>query len=136
MPLYFQGSKYLTTLIETLRSRKSDSKYLVEINDLREKIYLIRNDQTLAALKKRKSDDPWIKDLPEKLAQIDSLKALSPDFTSLHAYSMDNSAIISNNKIKPKTALIVVSGFVLSLLIAIFVAMMIAFWKGNKHESS
>lgn len=132
--LYLQGTKYLTTLIETLGNRKSDEEYLSEINDLREKIHLIKNDQVLAALKKRESDDPWIKDLPEKLAQIDTLKILSPDFTRLIAYSTDESAMITDEKIKPKRKLIVVIGFVLSLVFAIFVAMIAASRRNSKYD--
>lgn len=133
--LYLQGAKYLTTLIQTLENRKSDEEYLSGINDLREKIHLIKNDQVLAALKKRESDDPWIKDLPVKLAQIEALKALNPDFTSLLAYSTDKEAIISNEKIKPKRKLIVVIGFVLSLFIAIFLAMVVASRKCDEYKS-
>ena len=132
--LYLKGEKYLTTLIETLEKRESDEVYLEEINNLREKIHLIKNDQALAALKKRESDDPWIKDLPEKLAQIDALKTLSPDFTSLLAYSVDESAMITDKKIKPKRKLIVVIGFVLSVIIALFVAMIVASMKGDKFK--
>ncbi|MCK4704259.1 MAG: hypothetical protein KAT90_02160 [Gammaproteobacteria bacterium] len=132
--LYLQGSKYLSTLIETLTNRKSDEAYLAEINNLREKIHLIKNDQELAALKKRKSDDPWIENLPKKLAQINTLETLIPDFTSLIAYSVDKSAMITNEKIKPKRKLIVVIGFILSLITAIFSAMIIASMKGSKKE--
>ena len=132
--LYLQGSKYLTTLIETLEKRESDEEYLSEINNLREKIHLIKNDQALVALKKRESDDPWIESLPEKLAQIDALKILSPDFTSLIAYSTDGTAMITGVKIKPKRKLIVVIGFVLSLVFAIFVAMIAASRRKSKYD--
>ncbi len=39
---------------------------------------------------------------------------------------MDESAAITNEKIKPKRKLIVVAGFVLSLFIALFVALIVA----------
>ena len=132
--LYLNGSKYLTTLIETLENRKSDEAYLEEVNNLREKIHLIKNDHVLAELKKRKSDDPWIEDLPEKLAQIEALRSLSPDFTSLIAYSTDESAMITDVNIKPKRKLIVVIGFVLSLILSLFVVMILASMKSIKHE--
>lgn len=135
LSLYLQGSKYLITLIETLEKRKSDEIYLSEINSLREKIYLIKNDQTLAALKKRESDDPWIKNLPEKLAQIEELKTLNPDFTNMVAYSVNESAMITDEKIKPKRKLIVVIGFMLSLVLAVFAAMIVASMKGIKHDA-
>ena len=127
--LYLQGTKYLSALIETLKNRKNDEEYLVNINNLREKIHIIKNDQVFKALKKRQSDDPWIKDLPIKLAEISALKALDPDFSSVIAYSMGNSAAVTHEKVKPKRKLIVVIGFVLSLFIAIFAAIVAASFK-------
>jgi len=124
--LYLKGEKYLSTLIETLTKRKSDEKFLAEINNLREKIHIIKNDRTLAALKKRQSDDPWIRELPEKLAEVAALKALNSDFTAVLAYSLNDSASVANEKIKPKRKVIVAVGFVLSLFIALFVALIVA----------
>jgi LPS O-antigen subunit length determinant protein (WzzB/FepE family) len=124
--LYLQGTKFLSTLIETLEKRKSDEKYLVKVNDLREKIQLIENDPVLAALKTRESDDPWVEDLPEKLAEINALKQLNPDFMNLVAFSLDESALVSGSAVKPKKTMIVIIGFVLSMILAIFVAMIIA----------
>ena len=133
--LYLQGTKYLSTLIETLINRKNDEDYLVEVNNLREKIHVIENDQTLEALKKRQSDDPWIKGLSGKLAEIGALQALSPDFSGLLAFNMDESAAITNEKTKPKRKLIVVAGFVLSLFIALFVAMIVASLKDKNLKT-
>jgi len=129
LSLYLQGTKYLTTLIETLEKRESDEKYLTAINSLREKIYLIENDQALAELKKRKSDDPWIKELPTKLTLISTLEAVSPVFENLVAYSIDALAVVSDEKIKPKRSLIVILGLILSFLMAIFIAVVVGFRK-------
>ena len=124
--LYLLGSKYLTTLIETLKNRKNDEGYLVEVNQLREKIHVLENDQTLYALKTRQSDDPWINGLPEKLAELSALKSLNPDFSGLTAFGLDESAAVTNEKLKPKRKLIVISGFVMSLIIALFVSLLVA----------
>ncbi len=134
--LYLQGAKYLSTLIETLTNRGSDEKHLVGINNLREKIHIIENDKELEALKKRQSDDPWIEDLPRKIAEISALKALNPDFTDVKAFNMDESAVVSNQKVKPKRKLIVGLGFVLSLFVALFVALLVASLKERKKEAS
>ncbi len=133
--LYLHGTKYLSTLIETLTNRKSDEQYLTEVNSLREKIQVIKNDQTIAALKKRQSDDPWIEGLSEKLAEIGAIEALSPDFSGLLAYNMDESAVITDKKTKPNRKLIVAVGFVLSLFIALFVAIIVASLKEKNMET-
>ncbi|MBN4063856.1 hypothetical protein JYT79_03640, partial [Cardiobacterium sp. AH-315-I02] len=134
LSLYLQGTKYLSALIETLTNRKSDEQYLEKVNNLKESIQLIKNDQALAALKKRQSDDPWIKGLPATLAEIGALKALSPDFTDVIAFTLDDSAVVTNEKIKPNKKLIVAVGFVLSLFIALFVAMIVASLKERNRE--
>jgi LPS O-antigen subunit length determinant protein (WzzB/FepE family) len=123
--LYLQGSKYLGILIETLKNRKSDERFLSEINDLREKISLIKNDPVLAALKARETDDPWIKGLPEKLADLDILKTLSPDISGLIAYGMEDSAIVSDKAIKPNRKLIVLLGIFLSFFISIVLVLIV-----------
>jgi len=133
--LYLYGTKYLSTLIETLTNRKSDEQYFVKVNSLREKIHVIKNDQTLEALKKRQSDDPWIEGLSGKLAEIGAIEALSPDFSGLVAFKMDESAVITNKKAKPNRKLIVAVGFVLSLFIALFVATIVASLKGKNMET-
>ncbi len=133
--LYLQGSKYLTTLIETLKNRENDEEYLVEVNRLREKIHVFEHDRALDALKARRSDDPWIKDLPGTLATISALKALDLDFSAVVAYSLDESAVITNEKIKPNRLLIVISGFTLSLLIAFFLAILVSVYKEKSLTS-
>ncbi|HHJ35211.1 MAG TPA: hypothetical protein ENJ87_05545 [Gammaproteobacteria bacterium] len=130
--LYLQGTKYLSTLITTLENRSNDEEYLEEVNSLREKIHVLKNDQTLAALKKRRSDDPWIKSLPETLAEIGALEALHPDFTGMASFSLGGSAVITGEKVKPRRKLIVVAGFVSSLFVALFVAMIMASLKEKK----
>ncbi len=125
VPLYLYGTKYLTMLIKTLKNRKDDEIFITKISTWREKIQLIQKDTVLAALKSRQSDDPWIPGLAEELAKIASIKQLRPDFTHVHAYTLDNPAIVTDKSVKPKRKLIVGLGFVLSLFIAIFVALVV-----------
>ena len=123
--LYLLGTKYLTTLIETLEKRTNDEKYLVDINTLKEEIQLIENDQALIALKRRVSDDPWIEELPTKLAEIDALKRLNPDFKNLVAFNIDEAALVTGKPVKPNKSRIIIIGFVLSLTIGISIALLI-----------
>jgi len=134
IPLYLYGSKYLNTLIGTLEKRKNDAIFLNNINTLKEKIQLIESDTQLAALKNRQSDDPWIAGLSEELAKISSLKKLKPDFNHVLAYTLDSSAIVTGNSVKPKRKLIVALGFVLSLFIGIFVALVVGAKKEARNE--
>ncbi len=124
--LYLQGTKYLSTLIETLTERKNDERHLPEVNNIRENIRIIKNDQTLASLKQRQSDDPWIEGLSAKLAEKGALKALKPDFSGVIAFTLDETAVVTGQRVKPNRKLIVVVGFVLSLFIALFAALIAA----------
>jgi len=136
IPLYLYGSKYLTVYIETLNSRESDEIFLSKINELQEQIYVIEHDAELAALKSRKSDDPWIDGLADDLAKIDAIKKLTPDFSNVLTYTMDNPAIVTDESVKPKRKLIVALGFVLSLFVAIFVALIVGAKDRVKQEKT
>ena len=58
---------------------------------------------------------------------------MSSDFSNIVAYSVDKSAVITNAKIKPKRPLIVVVGFMLRLIMVIFVAMIKVSVKNKKE---
>lgn len=134
MPLYLYGSKYLTMLIQMLSSRKNDEVFLGNINTIKEKIYVIENDAVLAALKSRKSDDPWIEGLSGELAKIDAIKKITPDFANVLAYTMDNPAIVTGKSVEPKRRLIVALGVILSLFVAVFVALIVGSRNRVKQE--
>ncbi len=135
IPLYLYGSKYLSMLIETLNGRSSDEVFLNKSSELKEKIHVIENDAVLAALKTRKSDDPWIGGLSDELSKINAIKKLAPDFSSALAYTMDAPAIITGKPVKPKRKLIVLVSLFLSLFVGIFVALIVSSNNSVKQES-
>lgn len=135
IPLYLYGSKYLSTLIETLNSRNDDAVFLSSLSELKEKIHVIKNDAVLAALKARKTDDPWIEGLSGELSKIDAIKNLAPDFSNVLAYTMDSPAIVTDKRVKPKRKLIVAVGLFLSLFVAVFVAFIVSSRKSIKQQN-
>jgi LPS O-antigen subunit length determinant protein (WzzB/FepE family) len=67
LPLYLMGTKYLATLIKTLKARDEDAVFLTEINNIDSEIAKASNDQALKILKARESEAPFL----EEINQID-----------------------------------------------------------------
>ncbi|GEA07083.1 hypothetical protein KUL42_18440 [Alteromonas sp. KUL42] len=72
LPLYLMGTKYLETLVKTLKERDNDSKYLEELNALDLEIETVKNDQVLAQMKERSAADDakFIQELNDINVQI------------------------------------------------------------------
>lgn len=71
----------------------------------------------------RKNDDPYISDLLPSLKRIKQLESLSFDFAGVKLYTLDQQAVTDDQAEKPKRALIVAVGSVLSLFVGVFVAL-------------
>ncbi len=74
-------------------------------------------------LKKRKSDDPFIEDLRELEGELILLEQVKLKRKNVHAVRIDQQARPDDNPIKPKRILIVVLGFMVGLVFAVFTAM-------------
>ena len=84
-------------------------------------------------LRGKKNDDAYIVELPEMLKRIDELENLSFDFTGVQLYKLDKQAAVDGKAEKPKRALIVAVGAVLSGFIAIFVALIVGAIKRRRE---
>jgi len=131
--LFLMGSDYLKSRIKVIESRQNKALYIKEISVFKKQIEEARNDVTLAALKARKSDDPYIAELPALLKKLDKLQKLSFDFTGVKLYRLDKKAIADGKAEKPKRALIVVIGSVLAFFSAVFVALIMGAVKRRKE---
>lgn len=74
-------------------------------------------------LQKRTSDDAFIDRLPGLFKRLEELDHMTFDFTGIQPYRIDKIAEVDGKAEKPKRALIVAVGTVLSGFIAIFVAL-------------
>ena len=77
----------------------------------------------LEVLKKRKSDDPFIEDLRELEGKLALLKQVKLKRKNVHAVRIDQQARPDDDPIKPKRILIIVLGFMVGLIFAVFTAM-------------
>jgi len=76
----------------------------------------------ITTLKQRANDDPFIPELRGLQEQLDFLSSVSQDIDNVHAMRLDQPAIADNRPVTPNRKLIVVLGFVLGGLLAVFVA--------------
>ncbi|PCH84455.1 MAG: hypothetical protein COB89_04585 [Piscirickettsiaceae bacterium] len=86
----------------------------------------------IESLQKRTSDDAFIEELPTLFKRIDELNKMTFDFAEVQPYRLDKIAEVDGKAEKPKRALIVAVGGVLSGFIAIFVALIVGAVKRRK----
>jgi len=110
------GSDYIKGVISNLKSRQQKELFIKEISGLKKQIEEIKHDIKLAALKARKNDDPFIAELPALLQKLSKLESISFD----------------GQAEKPKRALIVAVGGVLSLFMGLFAALIAGAVKRRK----
>ena len=130
--LFLMGSDYIKGVILNLKSRTEKELFIKEISGLKKQIEETKHDVTLAALKARKNDDPFIVELPALLEKLSKLDSISFDFSGVQLYRLDKAASIDGQAEKPKRALIVAVGGVLSLFIGIFAALIAGAVKRRK----
>ncbi|BDX07679.1 Wzz/FepE/Etk N-terminal domain-containing protein [Planctobacterium marinum] len=74
LPLYLMGTRYLDSLIESLKGRESDELYLRELNRIAVEIERIKNDKRLEQLKNKEDDKSTIASLNELTKKIAAIK--------------------------------------------------------------
>jgi chain length determinant protein (polysaccharide antigen chain regulator) len=97
-----------------------------KINSLKEQITFIQSDPELVALKKRKTDDPWIPELPKLLSELSAIESFSPNYSGLIAYNINKSAVVTNQSINIKSAFIIGAGILTGLFISILISLFIS----------
>lgn len=96
--LFLMGSKYLQTEINLLKLRSNSNT----------------------------GDDPYINGLQHKFDELSILEKISFDFSGAHIYILDKIAAKNDAPVKPNKKLVMSLGTVLSLFLAVFVALIIA----------
>lgn len=135
LPLYLMGTRYLTALTETLKSR-NDEQLSTKINELEKQITQLMLDPKLTALKNRKSDDPYIEGLTELVNKQKELQKKSLSFNRVKMFSIQKQPFITNKNVGPKKLLIVVSALLMSGFIGIIIALMRVATERRKARSS
>lgn len=122
LPLFLMGTRYLSALTETLKSR-NDERLSTKINELEKQITEIKLDPELASLKKRETDDPYIDGLTALVNEQNELLKKSLSFNEVKMYSLQNQPRITGKNVGPKKFLIVVSAFLISGFLGLIIAL-------------
>ena len=119
--LYMRGTTYLKNAIEMVKKRPHTINYDRQLSALQEKIDIIKDDQTIIALKNRLDDKPYIKNIAQKQIELNRLKSLSYDLSNVKTYSINGMPMVETSPIKPKKRLILIFGFVIGALLSCFI---------------
>ncbi|MCP4296277.1 MAG: hypothetical protein GY786_11770 [Proteobacteria bacterium] len=112
--------------LKELQNRVSDDPYIKGLQNLLGQITALKDDKRITALKVRKSDDPYIKLLPEKLNELERLKRITFEFGDASLYTIDKAATVDGLPEEPNRRMIVLLGTLVSGVIALFVALIVA----------
>lgn len=88
----------------------------------------------LDALKKRKSDDPYIPDLRKLQARLALLKEVNIDKKNLRALTVDQEASVPKIPVRPSRRNIVIMGFVAGLMVSMLIVFIWHFVEKYREE--
>lgn len=117
--LYNRGYEAIEAEINTLVNRESDEPFTEKLRELQRRLALLKNDRNLEMLKNRKNDDPFIPTLSEKLAELDNLKVINIDLSSVKASRIDMPAFPPEDRESPKLIKFMSFGLIIGLLLGI-----------------
>ncbi len=89
----------------------------------------------ISQLEARTSDDPYIEELPEVLRNEALLSSIDTNPGSLEVATIDRSALVPEDPIKPKKALILALGIVLGGMLGVFTALARAMFRRPKASA-
>jgi LPS O-antigen subunit length determinant protein (WzzB/FepE family) len=114
---FLMGTTYLGSKIDALKQRKKAGRPGKEVSDQMN-------------LREPKGNDPFIDGLPDLFKRMVELQLLTFDFNSSQVFRMHKDVIEDNEIAKPNWKLILLSGFVVSGITGLFVALI-----RNKRDS-
>ena len=123
-PLYYlMGSKFLSAKIKQLQHRQNDEYSIPKIGELRRELALAKQNREIETLAKRENDEPFIDELPAIQNRLKQLEHTSLKFDGTKLFKLEQAAFAPSNPIKPNKKLIVSGGCLLSIILALLVAL-------------
>jgi LPS O-antigen subunit length determinant protein (WzzB/FepE family) len=92
--------------------------------------------QEIINIQSRESQDTFIEELFPLFARLESLDSMSFDFTGARLYKLEMEAVVDGQAEKPKRALIVAIGTVLSFFVGLLVALVAGTMKRRKEVAA
>ncbi len=124
--LYFLGVNFLNAELEALMQRKTDDFSDSNIREKLSQIELLRKARKIETLLARSDDKAFVIDkIGPFLQQVEHLKRLDIDFSSVEFSRVDGPPVIPNKPLSPKRSLIVSLSLVLGAMVGMFVALIL-----------
>lgn len=130
--LYMMGTDYLSVLIDILTDKTGDSLFSEQIHELEKQISETRKDPELSHLEERQIGDPYIKELPSLISEIEFLKSKTLNTENVQLVSIIQRAYLTGYPIKPPRKLIVVTGLLISAIFGAVIVLISAELKQRK----
>jgi len=130
---YVYGSKALLKKIEILEKRTNDDPYIEDLLIMQNKLHEVRNNNKLRTLQNRIDDTLFIKNfipLENELLKLKQFDPIDFKFNVMELMKTAHSKALPQKQINKK--LITVLVFFGSLLVSIFIAMLLIFYKSLK----
>jgi LPS O-antigen subunit length determinant protein (WzzB/FepE family) len=133
--LALMGTEYLQSAIKNLSSRASVDSFIEQIPELKKQLADKKTEAEIEAFKNLVINDPYIEELPDLMSRLAELNQLTFDFNNAQSFHFEKTATMDGKTKKSGRSLIVVSGFGLSAMIAIFYVLIMNAYRKRSAES-
>ncbi|MHA4976583.1 Wzz/FepE/Etk N-terminal domain-containing protein [Pseudomonas extremorientalis] len=123
VPLYFMGVEALEAERSALLQRKSDDFTDVRIAQIAKDLQLLQSNREIELLNNRKNEDLFLSNVAPLRAEQARLRSLNLDMAQLKLVVIDKLALEPIKPIKPKKALILLSGLILGGVLGVLIAL-------------
>jgi len=123
VPLYFMGVEALEAERSTLLQRKSDDFTDARIAQIAKDLQLLQSNREIELLNSRKNEDLFLSNVAPLRGEQARLNSLNLDMAQLKLVVIDKLALEPIKPIKPKKALILLSGLILGGVLGVLIAL-------------
>lgn len=129
---YLYGEKALLEKAELLKSRTSDDPFIPELVILKNQLNEVNNNHLLQSLEKLKDDSPYIDEIIELDIERTKLNTIQLDSRGIE--SMQISQVASAMPINSNKRMIVISAFISSFMMSIFLVLIMGLLRPRKAD--
>ncbi|WP_442964105.1 Wzz/FepE/Etk N-terminal domain-containing protein [Pseudomonas sp. Leaf59] len=123
LPLYFMGVEALEAERSALLQRKSDDFTDVRIAQIAKDLQLLQSNREIELLNNRKNEDLFLSNVAPLRGEQARLRSLNLDMAQLKLVVIDKLALEPIKPIKPKKALILLSGLIMGGVLGVLIAL-------------
>lgn len=137
IPLYFMGVEALEAERFALAQRKTDDFTEGRIAQIAKELQLLQSNREIEVLSRRENEDIFLSGVESLRAEEGRLSRLNVDMSRLKLVTIDKRALEPLGPIKPKKALIIVTGLIIGLLAGLVVSLILHLLKtttGNLRD--